>query len=68
MRRDKTAEEAYADQMAEARSMLASLADRLDRHAAKAAARPGDWCLVGDLTETLGHLKEALRMVDWRQP
>ena len=66
MRRDKTAEEAYADRMAEARSMLASLADRLDRHAAKAAARPDDWCLVGDLTETLEHLDEAIRMVGWR--
>jgi len=56
----QTAADAYREAATEIEVKMEALVEVLEAHHAKHQARPGDWSLVGDLSEIRAKLNEAL--------
>jgi hypothetical protein len=61
--RRETAAQAYTIRQANVTELLSRLQAAIEAHGARAAARPGDWGLPGDLARIEGALAEALAVL-----
>lgn len=55
------ANDTYAAKVAEARKLLAQIAEKIDRHAAEQAKDRGNWGYVGDMGAIVRELSEVAR-------